>query len=233
MTAPHARTAVITGAGGSVGSAVVEACVADGFDVHAVFRRAPAATAAGVTAHAADLEDDDELGALIASLAAVSHMSLLVHAAGAYERAALADTGDAALARLLRVNVQAPHTLTRGLLPALRAGGANVVFVNSSVAVRAGEPDISAYAASRHAQRSLADSLRSEENAHGVRVTSLFLGRTAGPLQERIHADEGRRYEPQRLVQPQDVAQVVLGLASLPATSEITELQLRPRLRPA
>jgi len=63
---------------------------------------------------------------------------------------------------------------------------------------------VGAYAASKHALRAIAESLRDEVNEDGIRVTSIFLGRTAGPMQERSHAMEGRSYRPERLVQPED-----------------------------
>jgi NADP-dependent 3-hydroxy acid dehydrogenase YdfG len=219
--------AVVTGAGGAVGSALVAALVAAGFDVHAVHRSAPS-RAAGVTAHAADLSDTDELEALCAELAVLPAVDLLVHAAGAYERGA----GDEVRERLAGVNVRAPLALTRALLPRLRSARGDVVFVNSSVAVRAAEGEIAAYAASRQAQRAAADALRAEENSRGVRVASVFLGRTAGPLQERIHRDEGREYRPDRLLQPEDVARIVLDLVELPPSAEVTEVHVRPRFPP-
>jgi NADP-dependent 3-hydroxy acid dehydrogenase YdfG len=181
-----------------------------------------------VTQHCADLEDDAQLEALCANLGSLPRISLLVHSAGAYARAAVAADGPE-LARLFRLNVQVPLLLTARLLPALRAGSADVVFVNSSVAARPVDAELAAYGSSRHAQRAVADALRSEENANGIRVTTIFLGRTAGPLQERIHREERRRYEPERLVQPHDVAELALAIVGLPATAEVTDVHLRPR----
>ncbi len=76
--------------------------------------------------------------------------------------------------------------------------------------------------------RAIADSLREEVNAEGVRVLSLFLGRTAGNLQRAIFALEGRPYPAGRLIQPEDVAWAVLAMLRLPRTVEATDLTLRP-----
>lgn len=67
-------------------------------------------------------------------------------------------------------------------------------------------------AATKHAMKAVADSLRDEVNAAGVRVTSVFLGRTATEMQRAIFALEGRPYPLERLIQPADVAEVVLSL---------------------
>jgi NADP-dependent 3-hydroxy acid dehydrogenase YdfG len=63
-------------------------------------------------------------------------------------------------------------------------------------------------------------------------VTSLYLGRTATPMQEEIHRLAGQDYQPDRLLQPEDVAQSVLSILSLPETAEVTDVHIRP-MRPA
>jgi NADP-dependent 3-hydroxy acid dehydrogenase YdfG len=102
-----------------------------------------------------------------------------------------------------------------------------VVFINSTAGLvaRAG---VAQYAATKHALRAMADSLREEVNADGVRVLSVFLGRTATPLQAALHEREGRRYRPERLVQPADVASLVVHALTLPRTAEVTDLTIRP-----
>jgi NADP-dependent 3-hydroxy acid dehydrogenase YdfG len=74
----------------------------------------------------------------------------------------------------------------------------------------------------------LADSLRSEVNPRGVRVLSVFPGRTASPMQAAVHADEGRSYQPERLLQPADVAASVVHALALPRTAEVTDIHIRP-----
>jgi NADP-dependent 3-hydroxy acid dehydrogenase YdfG len=60
-------------------------------------------------------------------------------------------------------------------------------------------------------------------------VLSVFLGATATPLQQQIHADAGRPYDPAALLQPADVAESVHAALCLPRSAELTELHLRPR----
>jgi len=59
-------------------------------------------------------------------------------------------------------------------------------------------------------------------------VLSVYPGRTATPMQARIHEREGREYLPEFLVQPEDVAEAIATAISLSRTSELTELHLRP-----
>jgi serine protease Do len=65
-------------------------------------------------------------------------------------------------------------------------------------------------------------------NPEGVRVLSIFPGRTASALQERIHEIEGKPYRPEFLLQPEDVAQAVLDVVTLPRSAEFTEVRIRP-----
>ena len=77
-----------------------------------------------------------------------------------------------------------------------------------------------------------AESLRSEENAAGLRVLSVYLGRTATPMQQRVALAEGVAYEPERLLRPEDVASTVIGALTLPRGAEITDIHIRPRVAP-
>jgi short-subunit dehydrogenase len=126
------------------------------------------------------------------------------------------------------VNLTAPAVLTALLLPALRAAGGTVVFVNSSAGLVA-NAGWSAYAASKYGLRALADSLRAEEAGNGVRVTTVFPSRTATPMQEKVHEQEGRTYDASRWLRPETVVDSILHVLDLPPEATIPELVLRPR----
>lgn len=84
------------------------------------------------------------------------------------------------------------------------------------------------YSATKYALRAFADSLRDEVNADGLRVLSVFLGRTASPMQATLHEMEKKTYNPERLIQPEDVAAIVLAALSVPYTAEVTDIHIRP-----
>jgi NADP-dependent 3-hydroxy acid dehydrogenase YdfG len=112
------------------------------------------------------------------------------------------------------------------------AARGQIVFINSSVGLTAKRPDIGQYAATKHALKAIADSLREEVNPKGLRVLTVYLGRTATPMQETISRQEGRAYHPETLLQPEDVASVVLNALMLPPTAEVTDISIRPMARP-
>jgi short-subunit dehydrogenase len=183
----------------------------------------------------ADLEtEDDVVGAAAAILAQTDCVDLLVHSAGAIELGTFGSLPPAALDRMYRVNLRAPYALTRDLLEALRLARGQVVFVNSSAALRASVENV-LYAATKHGLKALADGLRDTVNADGVRVISVFLGRTATPMQRAVHEHEGRDYRPELLLSPNDAVDVVLAAVSMPRSAEVTDVNLRPmqKLGPA
>jgi len=232
------RRAVVTGASSGIGRAIALGLAASGFEVHAVGRdRDRLAEVEGeadgdrVNVHPVDLLDDAALEALARTVAVDGRLDVLVHAAGIHRQRPLAESSSEDFDAIVRTNLRVPHELTRLLLPALMATAGEVVLVNSSVGLRSG-PGVAAYGASKHGLRALADSLRDEVNGRGVRVLTLYVGRTATPMQAGIVAAEGGAWEPDRLVQPADVAEMVLAAIALPRTAEVTEISIRPMLPP-
>jgi NADP-dependent 3-hydroxy acid dehydrogenase YdfG len=80
--------------------------------------------------------------------------------------------------------------------------------------------------------RSLAETFRAELNSDGVRVLNVYPGRTATERQRRIYAEEGRPYRPERLLQPRDIAEIVVEALALPRTAEVTDIQIRSAKKP-
>ena len=128
------------------------------------------------------------------------------------------------------VNLVAPTELTRALLQALRAARGTVVFLNSGAGLFA-HPEWSAYAASKFGLRAIADALRAEEAGARVRVTSMYLGRVATPMQQKVHEQEGKDYDADDWVSPGSVAATVLHLLDLPEDATIPDITVRPRPR--
>jgi NADP-dependent 3-hydroxy acid dehydrogenase YdfG len=233
------QTAVITGASGGIGSAIAAQLFVRGAAVVLVGRARDAVEqtirdhgwpAGSVQCCTADFCEPE--GATLARRLCelCSHVHILVHAAGTITQAAIGESELADFDRQYRVNVRTPYELTRVLLPRIVSCGGQVVFINSSVGINA-KAGVSQYAATKHALRAVADSLRAEVNAKGVRVTSIFPGRTASGMQAAIHQHEGRAYRPERLLQPDDVANIVVAALQLPRTAEVTDIHIRPMLK--
>jgi NADP-dependent 3-hydroxy acid dehydrogenase YdfG len=229
----------VTGASSGIGRAIAIALASAGANVCAVARRrneleatAKQANASGrFTLHVADLVVDDQVAELSKALTAhAGGVDVLVHSAGSHSLGNLDSASVHDFDRLYAANVRAPYLLTQTLLPALRASQGQIIFVNSTAGLNA-RANVSQFAATQHALKAVADSLREEINQDGVRVVSVYPGRTATARQAKIHASEERAYSPERLMQPEDVAAVVLTALTLPRTSELTDVKVRPMLK--
>lgn len=228
-TTDAGRVAVITGATSGIGRAIAEDLGASGWRLHLLGRNV--ATLADLpgdhTAWACELTDDDAVGTTAARLSQTGPIDLLVHSAGVVTLGPLADSPIEDLDLNLAVNVRAPVLLTRLLLPRLAEARGQVVFINSGAGLNA-RAGWGHYAASKHAVRAIADSLRDEVRPAGMRVMTCYPGRTATPMQRRVRQLEGQPYDPTDYATPQDVARVVCEALALPRSAEVTELKIRP-----
>jgi NADP-dependent 3-hydroxy acid dehydrogenase YdfG len=236
VTALSGQVALVTGASSGIGRAIAVGLAAEGASLCLVGRRldalnsvAKSARADGRTAtHCADLALDRDIEALAARVRDdFGRVDILVHSAGVISLGTVESAPVEDLDRHHQINVRAPYLLTQMLLPLLRSHQGQVVFVNSSAAVSA-RAKVGQYAASKAALKALADSLRDEVNPDGIRVLSIFPGRTASPMQRAVHEMLGEEYQPERLLQPADVAAAVLTALCMPRSAEVTEINVRP-----
>jgi short-subunit dehydrogenase len=222
-------THLITGAGSGIGASVAEALHARGDDLVLLARNDERAARLadafpGSRTVVADLADP---GALDRISGIPERLDSLLHVAGVVELAPVSELRTGDLRETLDVNLVAPALLTRACLPALRAAQGTVVFVNSAAGLSAGA-SWAAYAASKFGLRALADSLRAEEMGSGVRVTTVFPSRTATPMQEKVHEQEGRTYDSSRWINAETVAGTILHVLDLPRDATIPEVTVRP-----
>jgi NADP-dependent 3-hydroxy acid dehydrogenase YdfG len=225
-------THLITGAGSGIGLATARRLSDRGDRLVLVARtavRGEELTAQFPGAHAlvADLADPSGLATALGGQNLPSRLDSVLHVAGVVELGTVGELSAETWRTTVDVNLLAPAELTRIFLPALRAARGHVVFVNSGGGLLA-HPQWSAYAASKHGLRALAESLRGEEKEHGVRVTSVFPGRVATPMQEKVRIREGKEYDAADWIAPASVATLILNALDLPRDAEVTDLMLRP-----
>jgi len=236
LTSLSGKVALVTGAGSGIGRAIAIHLAWLGATVYLVARGGESLNetihsfqvpALG-RAFAADLTDDAQVTALVAKVQAdVGGIDVLIHSAAAYFQGSLETSPVEELDIQYRINLRAPYVLTQAALPLLRKSCGQILFINSTTGMAA-RPFVTAYAATKHGLKGMADSLRHELVGSGVRVVSIYPGQTATPMQEKRYAFEGRPYLPENLIQPEDVAALVGTVVCLPPTAEVTDLQVRP-----
>lgn len=224
---------MVTGAAGGIGCEVARQLIAQGATVHGLDRdgdglerMAGEFRANSFVAYRVDLADrpqvDRVLGELLEGLE--RRCDILVNNAGVSRLRPLVDTDDAMLDWMFAVNFIAAFRITRALLPALRASGcASVVNVASELAL-VGQPDYSAYCATKGAVLAWSRALALELAGQHIRVNAVCPGPVdTALLQEEFttHTDPGAAKRAEiatiplsRLGAPADIAPVVAFLAS-------------------
>jgi NADP-dependent 3-hydroxy acid dehydrogenase YdfG len=230
MTTFADQIAVITGASSGIGKAIASALAKHGAIVCLVGRNAEAlkevADNAPAQAHwyQADLMNDEAVQAFALQIQQdIGYVDILIHSAGFISLGPIETASLKDFDRHYCTNVRAPYALTQALLPMLkkRRGQMNA------------RANVGQYAASKNALKAIADCLREEVNVGRLRVLTVYPGRTATPMQAAVHRMEGKTYYPDQLIQPEDVAAVVVNALGLPRTAELTEVYIRPLIKPA
>ena len=238
MTNKNNQIAIVTGASSGIGRAIALMLASQGMIVGLLGRSKSRLkqVADEIKAHggmanvyAVDLSNDVEIKNFSVHIGELyDGIRILVHSAGAI---VLNSTESALIEDLdmqYQVNLRGPYQLTQVLLPLIISCQGQIVFINSSAGIMNAKANVGQYAATKHALRAFADSLRDELNSKGVRVLSVYPGRTASVMQAKIHKDENRPYHPEELMQPEDVASVVNAALTLPRTAEMTDVSIRP-----
>ena len=226
------RIHFITGASSGIGAAVAAMLYARGDELwllarsderaHELWQKFPEAEIL-----VADLANPFALEMAILGAVLPSLLNCLLHIAGVIDFSRAADLRVGQIREEVNVNMVAPMIITRALLPALRRAGGLVLIANSTATLSAGAAGRSAYMASKSGLRSYADVLRLEELPYGVRVTTVFPGRTDTAMQERVHEHEEKVYDTAQLKRPDTVARSILHVVDLPTDATIHDFTIR------
>ena len=231
-----AHTAVVTGASSGIGAAVATRLAKDGYSVVLAARRKDrlARLADEISGHAVELDVTD--ASSVRGLAdQVESCDVLVNNAGGAigaETIGLADPSD--WDSMFRVNVLGTLHVTQALLPALcERGGGTVVNITSTAAFVNYEGG-GGYAAAKHAEHALTETLRLELCGQPVRVVEIAPGmvRTEEFAYNRFREDAERAAAVyagvDRPLLADDIAACVSFAVGLPRHVNIDQLVVRP-----
>jgi len=205
--------ALVTGAGGGIGSAIVRVLAEVGYRVAANDLRGDAAPGSSA---AADVSDLAAVARMIDTVEAdLGAISVLVNGAGIAHEVPLEEIDEAAWRRMLAVHLGGTYNTCRILAPRMRSRGGGVIINIASEIALTGSSQHSHYAAAKGAILGLTKAL-AKELAPTVRVNSVAPGPTDTPLlsdQWRTSAYLAT-LPTRRLTTPEGIARTVAFLAS-------------------
>lgn len=233
------KTAVVTGGGRGIGSAVARALAREGARVLVAARSGEQVAAvarelgaAGFEAFAApcDVTREDSVAELArAASSALGHVDILVNNAGTASSAPIKSTSLDDWNRIMAVNATGPFLCTREFIGGMAERRWGRVINVASITSRMGSPYIAAYTASKHAVLGFTRVAAAEYAAKGVSVNAVCPGyvdtemttESVERVMERTGMDRARSLEAilqtvnqKRLISVDEVAFVVTSLCA-------------------
>ncbi|SDI51667.1 SDR family NAD(P)-dependent oxidoreductase [Nonomuraea jiangxiensis] len=236
------KTAVVTGASSGIGEATARRLASEGYDVVAGARRRDrldklASEAPSIRPVTLDVTSQESVDALADTL---ERCDVLVNnAGGALGLESVAEARPEDWQQMYDTNVLGSLRVTQALLPRLVESGDGVLVMLTSTAALVSYEGGGGYVAAKHAQRTMAETLRLELVGQPVRIVEIAPGlvRTEGFAVTRFRGDQAaadRVYEgvPDPLT-ADDVADAIAWCVTRPSHVNIDRVVMRPRAQAA
>lgn len=236
-TSLSGHIALVTGGGRGIGAAIARKLAGLGATVVLCGRTRPpleavhaAIAGSGGASEIAvcdltDLQSVQKLAAEVKSK--YSRLDVLINNAGVGSfRSPLHEMAPEAWDLVLNTNLRGVYYCMRNFAPMMIQGGGGHIINISSLAGKNPLPNGAAYAASKWGLNGLSYSVAEELRAYNIRVSVIC----PGSVQTDLSPHEGK--DPQKMLQPEDVAHAVEMLLTQAPQSFISEVLLRPTQKP-
>jgi NAD(P)-dependent dehydrogenase (short-subunit alcohol dehydrogenase family) len=238
MNRLQGKTALITGGGSGIGLASARCLLDEGANVAVTSRDEAKLRKAlqtlghegRVTHVAADIGNHEQAEAAVRhTVERFGSVDILLNNAGVnIKERAFRELTPESWRRLLSANLDGAFYCMRAAVPLMtRRGGGLIININSISGLRPTPLGGTAYVASKYGMLGLGLSLGAEEKDSGIRVCNICPGEVNTPILEArpkpLSAEHLRN-----ILQPEDVAQAVLFVATLPEHVSIPELVITP-----
>lgn len=229
------KTALVTGASGGIGAAIVERLAREGIEVHALARSGKAleelAARTGCIPHVIDVTDR----AALADLAGRVDFDILVNNAGVDRPKKFLDADESDIDLLVDVNLRAVLHICRLIVPGMAARDRGHVINISSIAGNYNFGGNSIYHATKAGVAMLSNQLRLDTFGKRVRVTEVCPGRVATDIFNHVHGDDPsvreRFIDGFELPQASDIADAIAFAIAAPVAVNIGHMEITPTLQ--
>ena len=233
------ESAIVTGASSGIGAATARALANSGYDVIACARRIDrleslAQENSAITAHHLDITDQESVDKLQRDLAD-RHVSVLINCAGgAFDGSTVLNSDPDVWSRTYELNVIGTVRMVKAFTPAMQKHGRGHIVIISSTAGHVAYENGGSYVAAKHAETSLARTLRLELNGLPIRVTEIAPGlvKTEEFSRVRFDGDIERAVNVYKGIEgplvAEDVAEAIRWSVTLPHHFNVDSLVIRP-----
>lgn len=235
------KTALITGGGTGIGAGIAAAFAKEGCRVLVTGRRAEKlrefiqhirdSDARALIQHqTCDVADRDDVNRLFAAAASsLGKIDILVNSAGInIVKRSMEELAPEDWDRLMQINATGAYNCIHAVLPQMRERQDGLIINISSIAgVRASLLGGVAYSASKFAMTALGTCVALEEKDHGIRVTNVYPGEVETPILDNRPVPVTAEHRA-RILQPEDIASVVLSIACLPPRAHVPDIVIKP-----
>ena len=230
--------AIVTGASSGIGAATARVLADSGYNVIACARRidrleALASENSAITAHHLDITDQKSVDQLVSDLADRKVSVLVNCAGGAFDASSVLDSDPAVWTKTYDLNVVGTVRMVKAFTPAMQKHGHGHIVIISSTAGHTAYENGGSYVAAKHAETSLARTLRLELNGLPIRVTEIAPGMVMTEEFSTIRFGDADRaakvYEGvDAPLMAEDVAEAIRWSVTLPEHFNVDSLVIRP-----
>jgi NAD(P)-dependent dehydrogenase (short-subunit alcohol dehydrogenase family) len=234
------KVALVAGGTSGIGRAIAESLAGEGAmvvicgtreeAVREIESGASAKTGGSIRARVCDVTDRTAVAELLDWVASeMGTVDILVNSAGTnVSNRSMANLDPEEFDRVMAVNFTGTFNTTHAALPAMREKGDGlIVNIISLAGKRVMELAGAGYCISKFAAGALGTYVNLEDAKNGIRVTNVYPGETNTPLVDRRPTPPPPEKRAQ-MVQPEDVAAMVLAVAKLPPRAVVPEIVITP-----
>lgn len=234
------KTALVTGGATGIGYGIACALAAEGCRTAIASRREEALRAAvegcktgKLLSHPVDVADPESVKSLFAwANPQLGRIDILVNAAGVnIKKRTMTEMDPKQWDYVMNINAAGVYHCMYAVLPQMRERKDGVIINISSISGKRASPlGGVAYNASKFAVEGLTTAVANEERVNNIRITTILPGEVDTPILE--HRPEPVSAERRAaMLLPEDIAALVLTIASLPPRAHVPELIIKPTVQ--
>ncbi|MCL1123830.1 SDR family NAD(P)-dependent oxidoreductase [Shewanella surugensis] len=219
------KTCIVTGGSSGIGLSVVQLFLENDYQV---FNLDLKSSHVGEYRQC-DITNLDQVARIIEAISQTNNIDVLVSNAGIHFSATIENTSESELDKVFGINVKGAFAAIKAVLPNMKANKQGAIVLISSEQALVGKPNSFAYSLTKAALASIAKTTALDYASFNIRANAVCPGTIETPLyhdaidnycqksganKEDIHREEANLQPLGRLGQPEEVAELVLFLAS-------------------